>query len=95
MIGEILGTVYNAGKDIIASAQKIKEVKMTRAALLRAFHYEVQSNIDLLDLIDAAKLKDLKANSPEMFSIVNNLEIQIAASILFCESSEGQDLHTF
>jgi hypothetical protein len=95
MVGDIISTAYTAGKDLISSVQRFKEIKMTRAAMLRAYHFEVQSNLDLLNFIDTTKLKELRINSPEAFSVVNNLEIQFAASILFCEGSEGQDLYTF
>jgi len=92
MIGEF---VYTMGKDLITSAQRFRELHLSRTAMLRAYHFEVQSNLDLLDFIDTTRLKELEVNSPEVFSIVSNLDISIAVSILFCEGSQGQSLYDF
>ena len=80
---------------VVKGAEDIKALKLSKKALLRAYFFEVNTNIELLKVIDIKKLKTLKVNSPSVFSIAKNLEIQIAASIVFSDDAAPKELFEF
>ena len=94
MIGIIENGIMLAGK-LAGMAADYKTMKLSKKAMLRAYYFEVISNLDLLDVIDTDKLRNLTIYSSAVISIVNNLEIQIAAAIVFSNDAVAKKLFDF
>jgi hypothetical protein len=76
---EIIDTFFMIYDRIVKNANDINCLKLSKHALLRTYYFEVISNLELLNVIDTKKLNNRSVNSPSVFSIVKNLEIQFAA----------------
>jgi len=88
----ILETGYTMVKDLLLSYQRMKNIKFSKDALLRSYYFEVCTNLDVLDVIDIDKLQGQKVYSPAVFSILESLEIQIAALIVFSDDETVKEL---
>jgi hypothetical protein len=89
---EYIETGFTIFDRIIKGVAEWKNMCLSKKAMLRAYYFEVCTNLELLAVIDSKKFKALSYNSPSVFSIVKNLEIQIAAAIVLSESDTAKEL---
>jgi hypothetical protein len=80
-----LGKLFSAANDY-------KSLMESKTVMLRAYYFEIQANLDLLEVINKDKLSGLTAYSKAVKSIVNNLEMPIASSIMFSENAVSKEI---
>ena len=83
MVSEIL----NIGFSLVDRLAAGKALGLSRQTLLRAYHFELVQNLDLLELVDSAALKGAGVDDPAFAAIVGGLETEIALSILFSDTA--------
>jgi len=88
----IIETGIMLGGEIIKRAEEFKALKLSKKTMLRAYYFEVSSNLDLLETIDLGRLNDHTVNTCAIKSLVKNLEIQIASTILFPDDKISRQL---
>lgn len=83
-------------EDLFKMVESVKARKLTYANLLRAYYLEVINNIEFLSVINFSKLKNEKPNSKYIKVLLENIDIQIGATILFENDIEKtSDLYRF
>lgn len=83
-------------EDLFKMIEAVKARKLTYANLLRAYYLEVINNIEFLSVINFSKLKNEKPNSKYIKVLLENIDIQIGATILFENDIEKtSDLYRF
>jgi len=82
-------------KDLLSASLRMKELKMSQDALMRSYYFEVCTNLDVLAVIDAERLKKLPVNSPAVSSMLSRLETQMAAAIIFSDEDTAKKLYDF
>lgn len=70
-------------EDIYSLVESVKAKKLTHDKLLRAYYLEVINNIEFLSVIDFSHFKNEKPNSIYLRSLLENIDVQIGATILF------------
>ena len=83
-------------EDLFKMVEAVKARKLSYANLLRAYYLEVINNIEFLSVINFSKLKNEKPNSKYIKVLLDNIDIQIGATILFENDIEKtSDLYRF
>jgi len=81
---------------IFAKIESVKAKKLSMKNYLRAYYFEVLNNIELLNVVNMTKLKDIKVNSDLFRLLITKLETQMGAAILFDdEIREGNEIFRF
>lgn len=81
---------------ILDRVNKIKDKKLSTQSYLRAYYIEVLNNIEFLTIIKTSKLKNMSPNSKDIKFIIDNLVIDIGATILFSdEVDQDSQLYSF
>ena len=71
-----------------------KKNKLSQQSYLRAYYFEVISNLEILKCIDLDSLSTIPVNTPAIKGIIDNLETEVGLSLLFKEDSK-HDLNKF
>ena len=95
MLGDIFGTGYTMVKDLLSVSARMKDLKLSKNALLRSYYFEIVTNLELLSVINKEALGKLSVNSPAVCSVFQNLEIQIGAFIVFSDDAAAKNLYEF
>jgi hypothetical protein len=77
---------------LLGAVQNYKALKYSKKSALRAYFFELSANLRLLNQVDEGALKNAEANAPGFVALVNNLEILMAASILFTDDATSKKL---
>jgi len=80
---------------IVKGVEEVKNLKLSKKVLLRAYYFEIITNLELLNVINMEAVKKLSINSPSVYSLFQNLEIQIGASIVFSDDNIPREVFDF
>lgn len=81
---------------ILERVNIIKEKKLSTQSYLRAYYIEVLNNIEFLNIVKLSNLKNTSPNSKDIKFIIDNLVIDIGATILFSDEVEkDSQLYSF
>ena len=88
-ISDISGVAYKSVTgiidDVLNRIERIKNKNLSTSNLLRAYYFEVVNNIEFLSVINYKNLQQEKPNSKIIKTLVDKIETQIGATILFCD----------
>ena len=71
-----------------------KKNKLSQQSYLRAYYFEVISNLEILKCINLDSLSTIPVNTPAIKGIIDNLETEVGLSLLFKEKP-NHDLNKF
>jgi hypothetical protein len=75
---------------------KVRERNLSTQALLRAYYFEVVTNLEFLDSVDFDKLDGLALNSPPVKTLLSGIHNDLGFAILFKEDLDSsKDLLSF
>jgi hypothetical protein len=83
MAPEIAAALIGAVPSIWSNIIGIRDMMANSEDIINAYRYEVKSNQDLLKELKIEALKDTDIDKPEFRNLVNCLQTQIGASILY------------
>ncbi len=80
--------------DLLGRIDAIKTRKLSLNNLLRAYYFEVVANIEFLNVVNLDACKGLKPNAALLKSVMDRIDIQLGAAILFEENvDKGSELY--
>jgi hypothetical protein len=84
---EIAEKSINIIDKLIDKIDKYKQIKKDTTTFLRLLYLEVLKNIEILNVINFKTYKSLKANDPNIKSLINLLETSVAEAIFYKEDN--------
>ncbi len=71
---------------VFSRVDAIKRRNLSAENYLRAYYFEVVGNLELLEVVNTKKFRDLEVNSPLFGKFISRLDTEIGATILFTEN---------
>lgn len=70
---------------IYERVERVRARRLSARNYLRAYYFEVVNNLELLSVVNAKKLSALPVNSPVFRGIIERVETQVGATIVFSD----------
>jgi hypothetical protein len=91
----VAGSLIGLFDNIFDRIESVKKRQLSTENYLRAYYYEVITNIEILNCLNTKKLNTVSVNSVIFKNFITKLETQIGLSLLFTEEQERQSLYSF
>lgn len=91
----VAGSLIGLFDNIFDKIEAVKKRQLSTENYLRAYYFEVITNIEILNCLNSKKLNTVPVNGVIFKSFINKFETQIGLSLLFTEEQERQSLYNF
>jgi hypothetical protein len=92
---QVAPVVFNVIDRVIGRIGKFQAANLSLTNKLRVLYFEVSNNLALLKLVKIDALTGIKPRDEEFALLLNCLEIDVCASILFSFDTQDQEIREF